>query len=88
MRASRFTMEQILQVLQEVEAGASVNDVCRRAQLASVTYYRWRAKYAGVQLPEAQRLRQLETENARLKRAVADLTVDNQVLKELVGKKW
>jgi putative transposase len=88
MRTSRFTTEQILQALQEVEAGATVGEVCRRYQVASATYYRWRAKYGGLQVPEAQRLRQLEAENARLKRAVADLTLDNQVLKELVEKKW
>lgn len=88
MRRSRFTEEQIIAVLKESEAGQSVKDLCRTHGISEQTFYRWKSKYGGLEVSEARRLRQLEEENARLKRMVADLSLDNQALKELTKKKW
>ena len=88
MRRSRFTEEQILAILHEADAGRKVDELCRTHGVARHTYYRWKAKYGGLQLDEAKRLRQLEDENRRLKTLVADLTLDNQALKGLVNRKW
>jgi putative transposase len=87
MRPRRFSEEQIIGVLKEAEAGAKSTDLCRRHGISEQTFYRWKAKYAGLEVNEAKRLRALEHENSRLKRLVADPTLDNQALKELVGKK-
>ena len=87
-RAHRHTERQIIQSLKEVEAGARVEDVCRRMQIHTRTFYKWRAKFGGMDESEAVRLRQLEDENQRLKGAVADLTLDNRILRELVSKKF
>lgn len=87
MRAKRFTQEQIIAVLKEAEAGAKTADLCRRHGISEQTFFRWKARYAGLEVSELRRLRQLEDENSRLKRLVADLTLDNQALKELVRKK-
>jgi len=87
MRPRRFSEEQIIGVLKEAEAGPKSTDLCRRHGISEQTFYRWKAKYAGLEVNEAKRLRALEHENSRLKRLVADPTLDNQALKELVGKK-
>ena len=87
MKRKRFTEEQIIGILKEAEAGAKSIDLCRRHAISEQTFYRWKAKYAGLEVNEARRLRTLEHENSRLKRLVADLTLDNQALKELVEKK-
>ena len=86
MRRSRFTDEQIIQIF-EAEAGAGTMELCRRYGIAKQTFYAWRAKYRGLGVSEAQRLRQLEDENRRLKHLVADLTLDNQALRAVLAKK-
>lgn len=88
MRRSRFTDEQIVGILHEGEAGRKVEELCRAHGINKQTYYRWRAKFGGLPLSDAKRLRQLEDENRRLKHVVADLTLDNQALKGLLGRKW
>jgi len=88
MKRSRFTEEQIIGSLKEVEAGTPVADLCRRLGICEGTFYRWKAKYGGLEVSEARRLRQLEEENRRLKHLVADLTLDNQALKAVLGKKF
>jgi putative transposase len=88
MRKSRFTEAQIVGVLQEVTAGAGVRAVCRRHGIAEKTYYRWKQHYGGMQVAETRKLKALEDENRRLKKLVADLVLDNAMLKDVVGRKW
>ena len=88
MKKSRYTEEQIIATLREVDAGAKVQDVIRKLGITEQTYYRWKAKYGGMEVSDAKKLRALEDENRRLKHLVADLTLDNQALKAVVAKKW
>lgn len=88
MRRSRFSEEQVIGVLKSVESGRKVSDVCREHGISQGTYFRWKAKYGGMDVSEARRLRELEEENRRLKHAVADLTLDKQILKEALSRKW
>lgn len=88
MRQSRFSEAQIIGIVQEAERAGTVGEVCRRHGISEATYYRWKAKYGGMQVSEARRLKQLEEENRRLKKLVAEQALDNQVLKELLGKGW
>ena len=88
MKKSRFSEEQIIKVLQEVEAGLSIQDVCRKHGISDQTYYNWKAKYGGMTVSEAKRLRALEEENRKLKQLVADLTLDNMALKEIASKNF
>lgn len=85
MRKSRFNEEQIIGFLQEVDAGAEARAVCRRIGVSEQTFYRWRQKYGGMQVSDARRLKQLEDENRRLKRIVADQALNLQVLKDVLG---
>ncbi len=87
MKKSTFTNEQILYALRQVESGAPVAEVCRKLGVSEQTYYRWKRKYAGMGLAELRRIKQLEDENKRLKQIVADLTLDKQMLQEVVTKK-
>lgn len=88
MKRSRFTEEQIIGILREHEAGVPVADLCRKHGLSSPTFYKWKAKYGGMDVSEAPRLKALEDENAKLKRMLADSMLDNVALKDLLGKKW
>jgi putative transposase len=88
MKRSRFSEEQIIQALQEWEAGAKMADLVRRLGVTEQTLYRWKKKYGGLQVSEAKRLRALEEENRQLKRLVADQALNLQVVKDLLGKKW
>jgi len=88
MRKSRFTDEQKIAILQQANAGTQVRELCRKHGITEQTFYRWRAKYDGLQVNDAKRLRALEDENRRLKKLVADLSLDNAMLKDVVGRKW
>ena len=86
MRKSRFTEAQIIGMLKEQEAGIATAEVCRRHGLSPATFYKLKARYGGLELSDAKRLKQLEDENAKLKRLVAEVMLDNVVLKDLLGK--
>ena len=86
MRKSRFSEEQIITILAEQERGMSTSEVCRRHGMSSATFYKWKAKFGGMDVSDARRLKTLETENARLKKLLADSMLDNSILKDLLGK--
>lgn len=88
MKSKRFSEEQIVGVLKEVEAGAKVVDVCRKYGISDATYYNWKAKYYGMEVNELRRLKQLEDENRKLKQLVADQALDIQGLKYVLSKKY
>jgi putative transposase len=88
MKAKRFSEEQIIAVLKEAEAGAKTTELCRRYGISDATFYNWKAKYAGMTVSEARRLKELESENSKLKRLLADAELDKAALKELLGRKW
>jgi putative transposase len=88
MKKSKFTEAQILKVLKTQEEGKKVSEICREYGISEPTFYNWKSKYGGMSLSELQRIKELEAENARLKRLVADLSLDNQILKEVNSKKW
>jgi putative transposase len=86
MRKSRFTEAQIIRMIKEQEAGLPTAELCRKHGLSPATFYKLKAKYGGMDVSDAKRLKQLEDENAKLKRLVADVMLDNVVLKDLLGK--
>ena len=88
MKRSRFTEEQIIGVLKEHELGAKTADLCRRHGISEATFYNWKSKFGGMEVSEARRLKQLEGENVRLKKLLADSMLDNAALKDLLSKKW
>jgi putative transposase len=85
---NRFTEEQIIGVLKEAEAGMKVAEVCRKYGISDATYYNWKAKFGGMTVSDAQRLKALEAENGKLKRLLAETMLDNAALKDVVGRKW
>jgi len=87
MKKSRYSETQIVKVLKEVEAGKLVKDVCREYSISDATYYNWKAKYGGMEASDVKRLKELETENQRLKHMYADLSLEHQILKDIVEKK-
>lgn len=88
MRGRRFTEEQIIGVLKEAEAGAKTKELCRRHGISQTTFFNWKAKYGGMTVSEARRLRELEHENAKLKKLLAEAELDKAALKDLLGRKW
>jgi putative transposase len=88
MKKARFTEEQIIGILRDHEAGAATVDVCRKHGISSATFYKWKAKYGGLEVSEAKRLRSLEDENRRLKKLLAEAMLDNAMLKDIATKKW
>jgi putative transposase len=88
MQRKRFSEEQIIRILHEAETLDNVREVCRQHNIAEQTLYRWRRQFGGMDVSEAKRLRTLERENAALKRLVGELTLDNRMLKDVLGKNW
>ena len=84
----RYTEEQIIKALKEYEAGSKVEDICRSLGVSTGTFYNWRSKYGGLEVNEAKRLRELESENGKLKKLLADKLLENEALKDVVSKKW
>jgi putative transposase len=85
---NRFTEEQIIGVLKEAEAGIKITDLCRKHGISDATYYNWKARFGGMTVSDAQRLKALEAENSKLKRLLAESLLDNAALKDVVGRKW
>lgn len=88
MKGVRFKEEQIIAILKQLEKGAPIKEVCRQHSITQQTIYRWRAKFGGMEVPDAKRLRTLEAENAKLKRLVAEQALDIIALKDINSKKW
>jgi putative transposase len=88
MKRSRFSEEQIIAILREQEAGSKTVEVCRRHGVSEANFYKWKAKYGGMEVSDARRLKALEDENATLKRLLAEAMLDNAMLKDVAAKKW
>ncbi len=88
MKQSRFSEEQIIGILREQEAGIAFKELCRKHGVSSPTFYKWEARFGGMDVSEARKLKALEEENGRLTRLLADAMLDNAALKDLLGKKW
>jgi putative transposase len=87
MKSSRFTETEIVSILKQADAGVPVKDICRQAGISAATYYAWKAKYGGLDASELRRVKELETENSKLKRMYAELALDNAAMKDLIAKK-
>lgn len=87
MKRSRFTETQIISILKEADAGMQIKQLCRKHGISDATYYNWKSKYGGMSASELKRLREMEAENAKLKRMYADLALENTALKDLIDKK-
>jgi Transposase. len=88
MKKSRFTESQIISILKDQEDGIKVAEICRKHGISEQTFHNWKKKYAGMTVDELKKMKELEAENTRLKRLVADLSLDNQILKDITSKKW
>ena len=88
MRPTRFTEEQIIAILREQECGAATAEVCRKHGISSATFYKWKARYGGLEVSDARRLKALDDENRRLKKLLAEAMLDNAMLKDIAAKKW
>ena len=88
MKRSRFAEEQIIAILREQEAGATTADTCRKHGISGATFYKWKAKYGGLEVSDARRLKALEDENGKLKKLLAEAMLDNAMLKDIASKKW
>ena len=86
MRQSRFTETQIVSILKEAEAGRKIEDLCREHGISNATYYQWKSKYGGMEASDLKRMKELEAENSKLKRMYADMALENQAIKDLLGK--
>lgn len=87
MKKSRFTETQIVSILKQADAGMAVKDLCRQAGISVATYYQWKSKYGGLEASELRRVKELEAENAKLKRMYAEMALDNAAMKDLIAKK-
>jgi putative transposase len=87
MRKARFTDEQIIGILKEADQGKKLEDIFRAHKISNATFYKWRRKFRGMEVPDAKKLRELEVENAKMKKLIANLSLDNMVLKDALGKK-
>jgi len=87
MRTSKFSETQIVSILKQADAGVAVKDICRQAGISTSTYYQWKSKYGGLEASELRRVKELEAENAKLKRMYAELALDNAAMKDLIAKK-
>jgi len=87
MRTSKFTETQIVSILKRADAGVPIKDICRQAGISTATYYQWKSKYGGLEASELRRVKELEAENAKLKRMYAELALDNAAMKDLIAKK-
>ena len=87
MKNSRFSEQQIINILKQADAGMKVQDICRQFGISNATYYKWKSKYGGMDASDIKRLREIEAENGKLKRMFADLALENRALKDLIEKK-